>query len=151
MRPTADPDSLGFVLTDAARLMRAAVEKAIGDAGFGVTPAEARTLMHLSVLDLPRQAAVAERMGIEPMTLSGHLDRLEAQGLVLREIDQADKRAKIVTLTDEGEALVAAIRPVTRRLFCEVTAELGEGGGEGLRTQLVALRRALQERLAGNG
>lgn len=151
MTRSADPDSLGFVLSDAARLMRAAVEKVIGETGFGITPAEARTLIHLSVLERPRQTTVAERMGIEPMTLSGHLDRLETGGFVRREADPHDRRAKIVTLTAEGEALVEAVRPVTRRLFAEVTAGLGEGGGETLRAMLIALRGALQERLSGNG
>lgn len=150
MSQKADPNSLGFVLADAARLMRMAVEKVIGDAGFGVTPAEARTLVHISVLEAPNQSIIAERMGIEPMTLSGHLDRLEAQGFVRRETDPADRRAKIVSLTDEGAELVATVRPVTRRLFTEVTAELGDGGEERLRQALIAMRKALQERLAGN-
>ena len=151
MPKTADPDSLGFVLADAARLMRAAVEQAIAEAGFGVTPGEARTLIHISVLDLPRQAAIAERMGVEPMTLSGYLDRLEAQGLVRREPDPNDRRAKIVTLTAEGEALVAAIRSITRRLFGKVTAGLGPGGGDSLCAALIALRQALQEKVSKNG
>lgn len=143
------PDSLGFVLSDAARLMRAAFEERISAAGLGVTPGEARALVHASVVDCPRQAVLAERMGIEPMTLCGYLDRLEAQGLVRREPDPTDRRAKIIVLTQAGGRIVEAIRPVTRNLTEEIVARLGEGGGERLRLALIAMREVLQERRNG--
>ena len=143
------PDTLGFILSDTARLMRAAVEEILGSLGLGITPGEARALMHISALGLARQMAIAERMGIEPMTLSGYVDRLEARGFVRRLADPGDRRAKLVKLTGDGEAMVETMRPLTRRLAEEVTAPLGEGGGERLREMLPVLRSALQERRDG--
>jgi len=149
MLQPAPTDSLGFALADTARLMRAAFEATIADAGLGITPGEARALMNVAAVASARQAALAERMGIEPMTLSGYVDRLEAQGLVAREADPADRRARLVRLTDDGERLAQAIRPLARRLWDEVTAPLGAEGGERLRQMLVTLRDALQERRNG--
>ena len=64
-----DPDALGFVLIDVARMLRSAFERRIATAGLGLTPGEARALVRISSLEGSRQLEIAQRMGIEPMTL----------------------------------------------------------------------------------
>jgi MarR family transcriptional regulator for hemolysin len=44
----ANPDSLGFMMTETARLLRVAFERRIAEAGLDITPAEARTLVWAS-------------------------------------------------------------------------------------------------------
>ncbi len=68
----------------------------------------ARTLAHAARTGAVRQNVLAERMGVEAMTLSTSLDRLEARGLDLRQPDPADRRAKLVQLTAAGEEVLAA-------------------------------------------
>ncbi len=97
---------LGFLLVDAARLYRARIDRAFEQAGLGLTAGEARTLAHVNINPGLRQGALAVRMNVEPMTMVGFLDRLEARGLIVREADPTDRRAKIVCLTAAAEPLL---------------------------------------------
>src|SRR6185295_14176989 len=98
MRSLVDPDSFGFLVTDLSRMIRAEMDRRVAEAGLGITAGEARTLSHAARSGAVRQNVLAERMGIEAMTLSGYVDRLEARGLVTRRADPADGRAKLVEL-----------------------------------------------------
>lgn len=104
-----DPDSFGFLVNEVARMVRGEVDRRTAEAGLGLTAGEGRTLIHALRAGPVRQNVLAERLGVEAMTLSGTLDRLEAKGLVSRGADPADRRAKLVELTDEAEGLVAAV------------------------------------------
>ncbi|SHG33474.1 DNA-binding transcriptional regulator, MarR family [Kaistia soli DSM 19436] len=105
-------DPLGFVLVDVARLLRRRFEKALENAGLGLTVAEARTLAFVSRRPGLRQSTLAEELCVEPMTLVGFLDRLEAAGLVERIQDPADRRAKLIRLTPTAANIVRRIRSI---------------------------------------
>lgn len=111
-----DPDilsrPLGFLVGDLARLLRRRFERALAEEDTGLTASEARTLAFVEHYPAVRQAALAERLGVEPMTLSGVLDRLEAAGYVERRIDPADRRAKCVALTAAAEPVLDRIHAV---------------------------------------
>jgi DNA-binding MarR family transcriptional regulator len=49
---------------------------------------------------------LAEHLNVRPSTMSQMLDRLERERLLYRMTDETDTRAKIVRLTQEGEALI---------------------------------------------
>jgi DNA-binding MarR family transcriptional regulator len=55
-------------------------------------------------------------MGVEAMTLSAALDRLECRGLIERRTDPDDRRAKLVHLSEAGEEMLARIQPVAAGL-----------------------------------
>jgi len=55
------------------------------------------------------QARLAEAVGRDKTRLIPILDALEARGLLVRAPDPDDRRNKIVTLTDPGRALRAAV------------------------------------------
>ncbi|MGU3496721.1 MarR family winged helix-turn-helix transcriptional regulator [Xanthobacteraceae bacterium A53D] len=103
---------LGFILFEVARLYRARTERAFEQAGLGVTSGEARTLVYANQHPGLRQAALAEKMNVEPMTLVASLDRLEARALIRREPDPTDRRAKLVAVTPAAEPLIARITAV---------------------------------------
>jgi MarR family transcriptional regulator for hemolysin len=48
-------------------------------------------------------------MYVEPMTLVGYLDSLEKSGLIRRQPDPSDKRAKLVLLTEDADPLLERI------------------------------------------
>lgn len=100
---------LGFLLVDAARLYRARIDCAIERTGVGLTAGEARTLAYANIYPALRQSALAVKMNVEPMTLVGFLDRLEALGLVARDVDPTDRRAKIVRLTQKAGSYLERI------------------------------------------
>jgi len=120
-----EQDTLGFLVADISRLIRAEFERRVSEAGLAITAGEARTLGHAARAGEVRQAALAEQMGVEAMTLSGYLDRLEARGLIERRPDPVDRRAKLVCLTDAAEEMLGRIRTV----MASVRAEAGQGVG----------------------
>ncbi len=104
-----DPDGFGFLISDLARLIRLDIDRRIEAAGIGVTPGEARTLVYVARYGEERQNVLAERMGLEAMTLSSYLDRLERQGFVQRIPDPSDRRAKRVQLTSSAQVALETI------------------------------------------
>ena len=105
---------LGFLLLDNARLLRARFDRVLDASTLDLTAGEARALCHIANHQPARQNTLASRMGVEPMTMVRFLDRLEAAGLVRREADPADRRAKRVRVTPEAEPIVAHVRDVMR-------------------------------------
>jgi MarR family transcriptional regulator, transcriptional regulator for hemolysin len=136
------PDTIGFLVGDVSRLFRRRFEAAVAAAGLEVTVGEARTLFHAAREDGMRQAALAERMGIEPMTLVNYLDRLERRGLIAREPDPSDRRAKIVRVTPAAEPFLERLEAVARGVRRQAVSGLPE-------REMEAARRAL-ERIRGN-
>ncbi|WLR92277.1 MarR family winged helix-turn-helix transcriptional regulator [Shinella zoogloeoides] len=141
LRP--DPDALGFVLIDVARMLRSAFERRIATAGLGLTPGEARTLVRIATLEGSRQLEIAQRMGIEPMTLSTYLDRLQSLGFIERRPDPADRRAKLIYTTPSAGELIANIRTEQIELMQHVTSGIGEAELDLIRSQMKRLRANL--------
>ncbi|MFE5584050.1 MarR family winged helix-turn-helix transcriptional regulator [Kitasatospora sp. NPDC056531] len=79
-----------------------------------VAAARGLTLMQGKMLSLLRRPmpmrTLADLLGCDASNVTGIVDRLEAHGLVRREVDPADRRIKRVTLTEEGERTVHEIR-----------------------------------------
>lgn len=122
MPPRFETETIGFLITDVARLMRAEFDRRTAETGFGLTPGEARTLIGVARAGPIRQTALAERMGVEAMTLSAFLDRLERHGLITRTIDTTDRRAKLVEVTDAAGPMIDDIV----RIGAGITADLGQ-------------------------
>lgn len=138
-----DPDTLGFVLTDVARMLRSAFERRINTAGLGLTPGEARTLVRIATLEGSRQLEIAQRMGIEPMTLSTYLDRLQSLGFIERRPDPGDRRAKLIFTTTAAVELIASIRIEQTELMQHVTSGMDVAELDLMRGQLKRLRANL--------
>jgi DNA-binding MarR family transcriptional regulator len=146
LRP--DPDALGFVLIDVARMLRSAFERRIATAGLGLTPGEARALVHVAALEGSRQLDIAQRMGIEPMTLSTYLDRLQSLGFIERRPDPADRRAKLIFTTPAADELITNIRVEQIDLMGDVTSGIPPEDLDLMRDRLKRLRanlKALEE------
>jgi MarR family transcriptional regulator, transcriptional regulator for hemolysin len=77
-------------------------------AAFNVSEACATPLLTASRLgSAVRQVTLADHVGIEGPSLVRLLDQLCAAGLMRRDEDPEDRRAKTVMLTDEGRAVTA--------------------------------------------
>lgn len=135
----------GFLINDVARMLRAEFERRITEANLGLTPGEARALAHAMRAGSARQSVLAERMGLEAMTLSSYLDRLEALGLVSRTTDPSDRRAKIVNVTADADQLVAGIRQVAAAVRVDLIGDMTPEEWERFLDTLARLRETLCE------
>ncbi|MEV5821683.1 MarR family transcriptional regulator [Micromonospora harpali] len=75
-----------------------------------VNPGQARALGVLTRHGALRLSALAEHLRIAPRSATEVVDGLQERGLVARRPDPADRRATLVTPTDEGVRVAAAIR-----------------------------------------
>lgn len=121
-------DALGII--DALRIQ--------GWSEDGLTMPQIRLLWVLRDDDGLPVGALAEHLGVNPSTITGHVDRLVRQGLVRREEEPADRRVVRNFLTEEGQATVAAQRHVAGVFLLNILKRL-DG------PQLERLERALAD------
>lgn len=139
-------ETTGFLVVDLARLFRQRFEGALAEQGLGITAGEARTLLHAAAEGGVRQSVLAERMHVEPMTLSAYLDRLEAAGLVRRLSDPSDRRAKLVAVTKAGAPLAARLQAIAGNVRELATHGLSPAAVEEMRRTLNVMRENLGAR-----
>ena len=70
---------------------------------YGITHAYTYFLMELYQQDGLTQSEMHKRIGIEQPTAVRTLDRMERDGLILREQSLTDRRALFIKLTDKGK------------------------------------------------
>ncbi|MFN4011231.1 MAG: MarR family winged helix-turn-helix transcriptional regulator [Pannonibacter sp.] len=136
---------LGLLLTDVARLLRRRLDVALEKVDTGLTPAEARAINIIRRMPGRRQGVLAELMGIEPMSLVGHLDRLEQGGIIRRIVDPVDRRARIIELTDAAAPVLLRIDEALAQVRMELTAGLEEAQTEQLHALLQHVKSSLSE------
>lgn len=98
-----------MLVVDLARLLRRRFDAELTRVDTGLTAGEARTLFYVWRNPGERQAMLADRMYVEPMTLVGYLDSLEKAGLIRRCPDPNDKRAKLIELMPAATPLLERI------------------------------------------
>jgi DNA-binding MarR family transcriptional regulator len=112
-------DALGVLLKRSTRIglyrtLTAGVGEAVDELTYPILSGLART-GPCSAADL------APDVGLDRSGVTRRASRLEEAGLVRREPDPADRRATLLTLTDEGVRTVAVLR---QRLADHITASL---------------------------
>lgn len=87
---------------------------------------------------------LAEEEGISAPSLSGHVDRLEAAGLLTRVRSSDDRRRVGLELTDEGRALLRRVRRRRTTWLAERLARLDDDERERVERALPALDALLE-------
>jgi MarR family transcriptional regulator for hemolysin len=84
-------------------------------------------LVSLKGQRLANQRELADAVGIREATLTHHLNAMDAQGLVTRRRDPANRRVQLVELTEKGEATFHRLRNTAgafdQRLRSGISAE----------------------------
>jgi DNA-binding MarR family transcriptional regulator len=110
------PFRIGFLIHDVSRLRRTVVDKALRP--IGVTRSQWWVLANLSRHggEGTMQTELAKVMDVGKVTLGGLIDRLESAGLVKRQADPEDRRAKRVVMTPKGTKLLADIQVIAKEV-----------------------------------
>jgi len=106
--PKPERPPIGLQLARAAKSVSRAFDDALAEAG-GSLPVWL-VLISLKSRSLGNQRELADAVGIREATLTHHLNAMDAQGLVTRRRDPANRRVHLVELTEAGEALFLRLR-----------------------------------------
>jgi DNA-binding MarR family transcriptional regulator len=77
----------------------------IAEATYGLTPPQMQTLCLLKPATPSPMNKLSCQLACDASNVTGIADRLETQGLVSRKDDPADRRIKMIVLTDKGVTL----------------------------------------------
>jgi len=136
--------SFGFLLYDAARLMRRDFERRAKQ--LGLTRAQYSVLAHLARNEGTNQAAAADVLEIEPITLVRLLDRLEAAGWVERRPDPNDRRARLLYLTDKAHPILDQMFALSLETRDLALTGIREPDREAMIEMLITIRQNLSSR-----
>jgi MarR family transcriptional regulator, transcriptional regulator for hemolysin len=139
--------NLGFLLHDVARLLRKRFDQRART--LGLTRAQWSVLAHLARSEGINQAALAETLEIEPITLVRLLDRLEAAEWVERRPDPNDRRARLLYLKDKARPVLEQMRALGAATREEAMAGLSDATRRRLIETLLAIKANLSTQTAG--
>lgn len=105
----------GYLIHDVARQLRRHFDAEAQR--HELTLPQWRVIAQLSLTDGLSQVALAGLVETDPMTISGVVERLEAKGLIERQPDPDDSRAKIVLITDKARAVVAEMKLLADEVY----------------------------------
>lgn len=132
-------NSLGYLISDLARLMRKRFDEESRD--LGVTNSQWRVIFNVFRQPGINQGSLAELMEVEPITTCRMVDRLETAGLVERRRDPNDRRAWQIHLTDAAMPLIDKLKERAAALNAVALAGLGERDQAELVRMLYVIRR----------
>ncbi|RVV97642.1 MarR family transcriptional regulator [Mesobaculum littorinae] len=96
----------------------------VREAGYDLTPVQFAALEALRREGDLDQARLADAIAKDRATTGAVVDRLAQKRLIGRSADPNDRRSRIVSLTPEGETVIAAMTPVVEALQKEVLSGL---------------------------
>jgi DNA-binding MarR family transcriptional regulator len=134
---------LALLIHNAANLLKREFERAARP--HGLTLLQWRVLGQLSREDGLTQTVLGARLDASPMTISDVVERLEAGGLVAREVDPSDSRAKIVRITAEARVLADAMRAVASEVYEKALDGIGEADQAAMERALTRIATNLED------
>jgi DNA-binding MarR family transcriptional regulator len=140
-RETADRN-VGFLLSDAARLMRTNYDRRMRE--LGITRSQWWVLNNLYFNEGISQTALSDVLEIERATLGRLIDRLEEKGWIERRSDRRDRRVKRVFLTGEVEMLLQTMRSIAAECRSQALAGVSREQQEWFIDMLLQVKSNLQ-------
>lgn len=140
-----EADNLGTLASCCTHLGKQYMDLRLRQLGYNITPVQTQALQAISRAGREiNQRELEQAMRLKAPTVNGILGRLEEKGYILRRASPADGRCRLVSLTEEGRALVETFRAAleeTDRLFA---ADLTEQEQVQLRSLLLRIAANLE-------
>ena len=115
--------------------------------GADVSPTEGHLLTYLRSYAPVSVGELARVFGIKQSTFTSMLDRLEAAGLVRRDVNADDRRSFMISLTDQGLELTGRLNGLLLELEAEIRSRLTLADVEGFRAVMRAVDEVTRVRL----
>ncbi|MFK4063327.1 MarR family winged helix-turn-helix transcriptional regulator [Brucella anthropi] len=108
----------------------------------GLTNGQFSLMMSLNRPSPPPMKPVAELLAMDQTTLTAALKPLQRQGWVEIVINPKDRRERLLQLTPEGKAALAAAVPMWKATHADIEKQLISGNGDDVRRDLLVLSSA---------
>lgn len=105
----------------------------------GLTNGQFSLMMSLNRPAPPPMKPVAELLVMDQTTLTAALKPLQRQGWVEIVINPKDRRERLLQLTPEGKAALAAAVPIWKATHADIEKQLISGNGDDVRRDLLVL------------
>ncbi|MBB6097460.1 DNA-binding MarR family transcriptional regulator [Deinobacterium chartae] len=145
--PTLDPTPMRRIiaLRRAASILGQAVESVYAHSGLNSPAFDLLlTLRRSGPTEGLAPGELAALMAVAPASVTNRIDRLEARGLVVRDLDPHDRRSWRVRLTQAGHALINELLPLHVQNEARLLAALSEDEQALLEDLLVRLTHAAE-------
>jgi DNA-binding MarR family transcriptional regulator len=105
----------------------------------GLTNGQFSLMMSLNRPEPPPMGPVAKLLAMDQTTLTAALKPLQRRGWVSVAPNPKDRRGRLLSLTAEGKAVLAAALPVWERTHAALESTLPEGNARRLRQDLLTI------------
>jgi DNA-binding MarR family transcriptional regulator len=141
--PQDDERYFGWLAADVARLMRTVFARRVR--ALGLTRPQWLALVRLKRRPGASQSELADMMEIEKAPAGRIIDRLVEKGWIARRPDPDDRRINRIYLTDLGERVHAAIRPISEATVADALGGLTDAEKDRLTDLLSRVKSRLVE------
>lgn len=148
MTTAVSTPQFSFELHVAARLLRRNFDRRAK--AHGLTRSRWQVLWHLAREEGMKQAELAERMDVAPISLARQIDKLEQESLVERRRDLNDRRCFRIYLAPAAEPALALLRQLAEETRAEALAGFSAQELETLQRLLSRLRANLSGEEVGD-
>ncbi|HUU03288.1 MAG TPA: MarR family transcriptional regulator [Myxococcota bacterium] len=126
-----------YLITRVSLVATTFLKRELARAGVAhVRPAYLGVLMSLWVENNLKAVELGKRAGLEPSSMTGLLDRMERDALVVRKADPADRRAQRIRLTESGLKVKDSVLEVLNRALKSMLEGVGERDVDRLKESL---------------
>jgi len=115
--------------------------KHMQDSGYDITPVQYAALLAIKVMPNSDQVQIANYISYDKVTIGGVIERLQRKGLISRDVNERDKRARILNITNEGIHMISQVEAVIEQIQQDILKMLDE---EEQQTFIRLLRKATQ-------
>ncbi|ERM03111.1 MarR family transcriptional regulator [Brucella intermedia 229E] len=122
----------------AARALARRFDDALRPVG-GLTNGQFSLMMSLNRPVPPPMKPVAELLAMDQTTLTAALKPLQRQGWVEIIVNPDDRRERLLQLTPEGKATLAAAVPIWKATHLDIEKQLVNGNGDEVRRNLLVM------------
>lgn len=116
----------------------------------GVSNPEGHLLSYLLSYEPCPVGEIRRIFGLKGSTLTHRLDRLEANGLIVRHLHPTDRRSFLVELTDAGREVGARVREQLEALETQIAEQTGGEDLEGFANVMAAIAQVTAVELKEN-
>jgi DNA-binding MarR family transcriptional regulator len=142
-KPDGPATNVGHLCFLISRDMRTALDRSLAE--FNLRAQPAGVLLHCCRHRGASPSQLALAVGTDTAGITGLIDQLEENDLVIRRVNPSDRRAMIIEPTENGRGLLPRISKVFRTLHTQLTAGFSPEEASSLQEMLQGVRQNAEE------